>query len=146
MSLGSLAIFNEIRAIGIEPILREMSSLRWCAVLLKDESIWQQTLTICHLFWKQTIHVIFSIHLRLFIHKMQLTFAIKTNTRAASVSPISGSLVNLFAIRLKLNPGSEALNRCSRQLFYIIVQSVTNIIKLCHYKVNVERSPSVNIN
>src|SRR6218665_2869621 len=52
--------------------------MRWCAVLLKDESSWQQTFAICNLFWKQATHVIFCIHFC--INKMQSTFAIETST------------------------------------------------------------------
>jgi len=45
-----------------------------CAtVLMKDEATWKQSVTVCDKTWKQTLRVVFGIHIRFFVNEVQPT-------------------------------------------------------------------------
>jgi len=46
-SLGPLILFNELRTVRLQPILRDARRVSCGAVLLKDEACRQETLAIC---------------------------------------------------------------------------------------------------
>jgi len=54
----------------------------WCVRGHRIEATWNQSVTVCDKTWKQTLHVVFGIHFRLFVDEVQPTMPVTVENSA----------------------------------------------------------------
>ena len=74
-----LVFGSEIRAVGLEPVLRGTSCVCWRAVLLKDVSTGQKSSAVVDKTGKETANVVRRIHFSARVNKAESSLATKTH-------------------------------------------------------------------
>jgi len=69
-----LVLLNHLRAVGVQPLLRDTCRVCRSAVLLKNEPGWHQLVIVFDELRKKSINIILSVNFCLFVDEVKPTF------------------------------------------------------------------------